>query len=696
MQQRQNPVRKVINLLQSMQGKVTAEGKKEEELFDKFMCYCKTETGRLASNIEDAKSKISSLESAIQASSEKKAQTDQDLANHKSDSAEAKKAMAKATSLHEKQTADNAKETAETKANLNALRSALAALEKGSGKAFLQTRESSAIQRYVEEKAEMEDQVRQDVLAFLTSGDGQDNTGEIRGILKQMGDEMEEQLANLAKDKETADKDYDAMMSAKKKQVAALTEQIEQEMIRVGQLSVELASMENDLDDTKETLAADTKFLAELEAGCASKSKEYEHMKKMRAEELVAIADTIKLLNDDDSLELFKKTLPSAAASAAGAGSFLQIQVSAKAMKEQALHHLRKARKVHKNPGLDFIVLALSGRKVGFDKVIGMIDDMVTNLKKEQEDDDSKKQYCGSEFDAMEDKKKGLERSIADSETEVEEIDGSMSQLAEEIKALEAGIAALDQSVKEATEQRKTENAEYKELMSTNGAAKELLTMAKNRLNKFYNPKLYREAPKEALSQEDAITVGMGGTLAPTAPDGGIAGTGVEAFVQVSTRHRRVRVREPYKKKSEETSGVVSMLNLLINDVEKQMVEADVVEKDAQADYEKLMVDAAAKRAEDSKAITAKTSSRAAQEETLEVAKNKKAGSGEELAAAMKYMKSLHGECDWLLKYFSLRKEARDSEIDSLQKAKAVLSGADYSFLQVSQKTKSAKFLDSK
>merc|ERR1719206_101634 len=140
----------------------------------------------------------------------------------------------------------------------------------------------------------------------------------------------------------------------------------------------------------------------------------------------------------------------------------------------------------------------------------------------------------------------------------------AIAELADEIKALEAGIASLDKSVAEATEQRKEENAEFTELMANDAAAKELLGFGKNRLNKFYNPKLYKPPPKRVLSEEDSIVVNMGGTLAPTAAPGGIAGTGVTALVDVS-EHSQDGVRPPpppeapgeYKKKSEATNGVI-------------------------------------------------------------------------------------------------------------------------------------------
>jgi len=131
-------------------------------------------------------------------------------------------------------------------------------------------------------------------------------------------------------------------------------------------------------------------------------------------------------------------------------------------------------------------------------------------------------------------------------------------------------------------------------------------------------------------------------------------------------------------------TGVIQMMDLLIADLDKEMQESEVEEKDAQAEYEKLMADAAAKRAEDSKSITNKEASKANEEEALQASKDSKASASKELMATMKYISSLHGECDWLLKYFDVRKEARTSEIESLGNAKSVLSGADYSLVELS------------
>jgi len=198
---------------------------------------------------------------------------------------------------------------------------------------------------------------------------------------------------------------------------------------------------------------------------------------------------------------------------------------------------------------------------------------------------------------------------------------------------------------------------------------------------------------KKELSAEERISVNMGGEAPPTEAPGGIAGTGVAVLVQAfEHKHATVQAKaapppapetwDAYSKKSQESTGVLSMIDLLIKDLDKEMTEAETEEKDAQADYEKLMADSAEKRTVDTKSLTDKEAGKADLEASLEAHKESKAAAGKELMATLKYIQSLHAECDWLIKYYDVRKEARAGEIDSLTKAKAILSGADFSFIQ--------------
>merc|ERR1719235_1703284 len=144
--------------------------------------------------------------------------------------------------------------------------------------------------------------------------------------------------------------------------------------------------------------------------------------------------------------------------------------------------------------------MALSGHasKVDFSKVIKMIDDMVALLKQEQVDDDSKKEYCSMQLDMAEDKAKELSGKVEDLTTSIEEKEELIKTVTEELKELAKSIKKLDKAVADATYQRKDEHDEFVELISNDNAAKELLNFAKNRLNKFYNPKLYKAPPKAA------------------------------------------------------------------------------------------------------------------------------------------------------------------------------------------------------
>jgi len=685
-----NPVRKVVNLLQAMQKKVAEEGEKAESLHQKYMCYCKTSGGDLSGSISAAETKIPEVESSVKSAKAQKAQLESDLKSHQVDRDAAKASMAQAKALRAKEEAAFDSALGDNKQNLSALAAAIAAISKGMAGSFLQSN-SAATLRALVAKQDVLNSDRQDILAFLdgsSSGQYAPSSGEINGILKTMHDEMSADQKDVISAEQAAVSAYEGLMAAKKKEVAALTQAFQEKTERVGNLGVEIATMENDIEDTQEGLAADQRFAADMKANCAERESVHAKEMQMRADETVALADTVKILNDDDALELFKKTLPSASA------SLVQLQDSSSSRRMRATAVLEQV-KPSQRRNLDFVLLALRGRKVGFEKVVALIDNLVVNLKTEQQDDDHKKEYCLAQMDQAGDKQKVLANSISDKESAIADAKEGLATLVEEIAALKAGIAALDKSVAAATEQRKAEAAENSELVKGNSAAKELILFAKNRMNQFYNPKLYKAPPARELSAGDRIYENQGGDI-PTEAAGGIANTGITAFVQLSSRVRAPApppaVAAAYMKKAEGTSGVIAMMDLLVADLDKEITEAETEEKNAQAEYEQMMTESAAKRTQDSKALTDKEAAHAELGSSLQSIQAEKKATAKELMGTQKYMASLKGECDWLLQYFDARKTARADEIESLGSAKAVLAGADYALVQRSD-TRARKFL---
>merc|ERR1719238_2180760 len=282
----------------------------------------------------------------------------------------------------------------------------------------------------------------------------------------------------------------------------------------------------------------------------------------------------------------------------------MQVQTRTDSTRERALSMLKAAeanvKPAHRS--LDFIALALQGKKVGFEKVIKMCDEMSALLTKEQGDDDKKKEYCDKQFDVADDKKKGLEQSISDSEKAIEDAQETIATADDDIKALADGVKALDKQVAEAGEQRAAENKEYKDLMASDAAAQKLIGMAKDRMNKFYNPSLVG-AELVSIREHDGA--------APGPPPAG---------------------PKAYSKKSEESQGVLVMMDDLVKDLDKEMQVAEVDEKNAAEEYKQTMGDAAAKRADDQKAITDKKAAKADAEEALQAHTDAKASGTKELA----------------------------------------------------------------
>merc|ERR1719335_797656 len=275
--------------------------------------------------------------------------------------------------------------------------------------AFLQSN-SAAVLRRLSLSQDMSSADR-DLLASFLMGRAKEGyapaSGEIVGMLKQMKDTMEKDYAEVIASEEKAKQDFEALVSSKEKQVAMCTKAIEEKIKRVGEVGIEIVNLKEDLDDTTESLAEDEKFLLDLDKNCETKKKEWAVICKTRQEELVALADTIKILNDDDAQELFKKSIPSASA------SLMQLQNTEKAMRKSALKALSSIKQTRQNPTLDLIELALHGKKVSFDKVIKMINDMVELLGKEHE------------------------RSISDMEKAMDENADAIKTVEEEIKLLE-------------------------------------------------------------------------------------------------------------------------------------------------------------------------------------------------------------------------------------------------------------------
>merc|ERR1719146_345849 len=212
---------------------------------------------------------------------------------------------------------------------------------------------------------------------------------------------------------------------------------------------------------------------------------------------------------------------------------------------------------------------------------------------------------------------------------------------------------ALDKAVAEATEQRKSEHAEFLQAQAESQAATQLIEVAKNKLNKFYNPTLYKAPERRELTEEEKLAVSAGAVDPRDAEEamgaGGIAGTGVTVFAQLKGDAAPPPPPETfgaYSKKSGKSNGVIALMDMMMNDLKTEHSEAEHAEEMAQKDYENLMSASQKTRATNAESITQK-----------------------ETASA---------EWTELIENYAARNEARTNEVEGLKNAKSVLSGANF------------------
>jgi hypothetical protein len=654
-----NPIRRVVNMLQNMQKKIEQEGEEQDEMFAKFECYCTTNTEKLQKSIEESKVHIDDLTTANAEDLETDKQLESELKQHKEERASASDTIATAEAMRKKDNAAFEAEASDLKQNVKAMNAAVAAIEKGTGQAFLQTPGADVLRHLV---AGLDDENRQVLGAFLEQRDAASGAGsdEIVGILKTMVDEMSARLSEIEASEQEAASSHAAMVAAKNAEIAAAQSAIEEKTERHGELAVKIATDKNDLTATTRALEEDKEFLVQLQTNCETSTKDYEEVKKTRAEELLAVAETIKILNSDDALELFKKALPSPATPA-----LLQLAVSSQELRSRAAQFLSQSHGVN----VDLVLLALRGKKEGFAEVLKMIDNMVKGLHEEMKDDVDKKTYCGEEIYKIEDKLKDTVREIEGLQAHIEADKETIAKTTGQIKDLKTQIKDLDKAVAEATEMRKQEHEAYVAEAAQNQAALELLEFAKNRMNKFYAPEQYQEPPPEELSEEERIEKAY-------------------SFVQVVAHHQEAPPPPPAvgtHKKQEGGNGVLTLLGNIMSDLKLEINEDKLQEEDAQKDYELLSSDAAAKRTALGDSLEENESALAdAQGELLDL-QGDLSGTVKRQEEEHETEMRLHGECDWLVENFETRKKAREDEIEALEKAKAILNGADFSFMQTGQ-----------
>jgi len=655
------PVSKVITLLKDMLKQLEKEAQEDEEIYDKLACWCETNDKEKTKAIADAEAKIEELTTKIEELTALSARLNTEIKNLESEVAKNQEALDQATAIREKQLAEFNAEEKDLLESISALKAAITVLSKHQGGAFLQIPQSHittvamTLQQQMHRhalllKGTISPSQKRVIAAFIQ--EPQDyfdakptfkqsyapQSGEIFGILTQMLETFEANLAQSQKEEMENQKAYEDLKAAKEAEIAAGQEQIDKKTAELADTDEKNAQAKEDLEDTKKSLAADEEFLMMLKEKCAMTDKEWEERQKTRQLEMEAVSKALAVLSGDDAHDLFTRTFNPALVQTGEA-------VTAK-RREEASQLLSQVAKRLNSPRLS--ALAYRVRLDAFTRVKKAIDDMVAQLLKEKADEIKHKDFCVDEFNTNQLQTEKKERAKADLIAKIEDLEMTIKALTEAIDKLKAEIAEMQVQMKRAGEDREKENKEFQTTVADQRETQRLLKAALSVLQDFYGKKA---ALLQGRKQEPA---------GPPPPPG------FEAY-----------------KKNAASGGVMDMIQQIIQDAKAMEAEAIRSEEDAQKAYEDFVKETNASIEAKSKEIVNKSEEKATAEGELVETKEAKEAVMLELEQLSNYNAELHQACDFVLKNFDVRQTARDEEVEALKQAKAILSGAKFEeFLQ--------------
>lgn len=719
-----NPVAKIVKLLQNMKSELDYEASHEGEMYDKQVCWCETTTKEKTKAIKDAKVREQELTDEIAERTAADKDLDGSISDTKAAIKETEKAMETAVDLRAREALE-AKATQKdlTKAVTN-LKNAIVVLSRKLNLAELDASMLSSLHTVLHDAALQRELFPSDVtntrspfggrvqtalldlsakfadsskmtyhralLAALdvhgpgaadvlpvdlasrvvgreaAAGDFQTPSGgeflqantakslslahrDIIDICKDLLKELQKDLDKSIADDEKAVKDHKSLMKAKTAELKASKDKLDEKEQEFAINKQKLANAKEDKDQVIQTRESDEKLLASVTKTCEDLDAEWAKRSSTRSEEINAVAKAIAILSEDDSMDIMRRatttllqeSMDSSAASA---------MKTRRAHVVQFLHQASKAPQFKADDLLDswhslrgdapsgssapLAVLAVHAQIDSFTKVKEMMDKMIADLKKEQETEKKMKASCVKDIHKN-------EITIEKKKQEKKDLKGKIDQLKELATTLKESSAKkqkeideTQEAIKKATQDREEENAGFQKVVADQRATQEILKKALNALNSYYKK-------SEAFLQQ-------------TPP------------VQF-TGKRKVNAG---------SSVVVALLEATIEDAEKVEKEATTDEFESQADYEQFVKDSTAVISELSKGITKNKEDLAEANTDKTNAKDDLKDTAEELKNTKQMLADLHMDCDWSLKNFDIRQEARLKEIEAIQKAKGILSGA--------------------
>merc|ERR1719512_639580 len=242
--------------------------------------------------------------------------------------------------------------------------------------------------------------------------------------------------------------------------IAKDTSDRDEKVVTKGKRSADSAKAKGELSETRAALAADEKLRAEIQATFKSKTDTYRQNQKVRAEELVAVSKAIEIISSGAVSGSYAKHINLAQASPQRVTAFLQLGRSRHrfAAKQQAADLLARHASLLSSKELASMAQAVKDNP--FEKVIGMIEDLIARLKQAASVEADHKAWCDEQLKANKLKRNKKTAQVNKLVADIEGMEASIADMGSRIQQLVDEKAELTKNMAEATELRKADKSE--------------------------------------------------------------------------------------------------------------------------------------------------------------------------------------------------------------------------------------------
>merc|ERR1719456_2828 len=680
-----NPITRVVQLMEGLIKKTESDGKAEEDLFDKYVCWYKTVvSSKKASNAEakdriesltayiddiksgrieftserkDLEAEIEKLNTEIETATDMRKKENEDFLAAKDEMEKAIAALEKAVDVLGSATTDH-KEGVLTSVGFD-LRRAVQL-----GQNFLSEQDARFLEQALDGQVPDVDWKKLNRKATFKMK-YKARSLKIQEILADMLQTFEDNLADATKKEKDTKDSFDTLMESKNSQLSAAQDALSGGEGEGAARTLAADEAQEEVDALTTQVSNDEKYIEQTEASYADKVAEWKERKRLRTEEIASISKAIEILASDDAKDTMSSSFKSQ-------GNFLLQEQESGCQRKRAqkvVHKLRDMAVKHNDPRLSHLAVNVHLHAKGhFDKIVAEVMKMVSDLHEEADEDLKTKETC--EADRMSNTKtaKKMAQSMDDETALINRKKADIEAMQKEIAGIVAHVKELKLQLEEAQIQRAKENREYKAAKAQDEAAAVLIGKSKDVLQKFYADNGL------ALAQTGSHVAQHGGSSQPEVTAG-------EAPPPPPTTWS-----EPYGGNKGANNGIQSILEMVKADVEKDIKTATAEEEKAKADYDTFKSDTEAliKSLESEKASL---EGEVGDAETAVVdAKKTRKDKKKVLDDTMAFLRSIAPSCDYMAVNFELRKANREAEIDCLIEAGASLQGGvlnkDAAFLQ--------------